>query len=185
MSNFKVGDKVVCVNKFPFCHLEEGMIYEVLETCFEKDYIKINTLLKSGNYYPCNNFKLHQQNYDLNTQPWFIKVTNPAEYLAAKQWLIENGWTGRFVHGDNCPNWINQLSNVEIDLSVVDRTNWSQTNWFSDGNVPEIKLSFKTTIDKAEFPEVVLPSKKDKEIERIQNEMQKLQQDLEKLKGDK
>lgn len=185
MSKFSVGDKVVCINSDGNTYIKEGCEYTVVSVVGVGGGV-VTVSTRFGNYgYPCNLFEPLNTKYNLNTQPWFIKVTNPAEYLAAKQWLIENGWTGRFVHGDNCPNCINQLSNVEIDLSVVDRTNWSQTNWFSDENVPEIKLSFKTTVDKAEYPEVVLPSAKDKEIERIQNEMQKLQQDLEQLKGGK
>jgi len=93
--------------------------------------------------------------FDLKNTPWFIRVNNEEESMAAQVWLFEQKltWADGMCLVHHYPS-LSFISNLWNDGSI----NEGKFMWFKEDEVPhksakEIKLTFET-VTKVVFPEV-------------------------------
>ena len=96
----------------------------------------------------------------LKTNPWYIRVTNEAEYNAANDWLEEN--FGRKVTVCYGGDYVVGLTNTNDIGDIHNIIMWMDESSIDSTPRHEIKLTFKTVVDSVEYPAV----KSTEEIER-------------------
>lgn len=125
--------------------------------------------------------------FEMKTMPWYIRVNSEAEFNAAEAWLLEN-------YGKNLGlkyyGYMKALTNAFKDGHVPDGDvmyvgDISLETYLSSGKVKEIKLTFKTTVDKVEYPAVESKEQLEKKetIEKLERNIEEAKRQIAKLKG--
>lgn len=183
MGKFKVGDRVYCVDDSGYTefYVVNGAIYTVVDKLWfecESDEVSIQDVTE---YH--EDFKLYKEEpikqFDMHTQPWFIRVNNEQEFHLVQEWLKEN-----FGTCYNC-GWHPQMIGL-TNTTVYGEIYNNYVMWFSDDkslnqNSQEIKLKFKTTIDSVEWP--VVESEKDKKIRELKEIIEAAAKQIEELEN--
>lgn len=120
--------------------------------------------------------------FDMKTQPWFIKLNNALEFEAVNKWIKEN--TGRELIMSYFNGMI-AISNTDDDGDV-----WGGPMYVEDNNESklarsnitchEIKVNFKTVVDSVEFP--VVESEQEKKIRELQETIEVAKRQIEELR---
>lgn len=181
MNNFKLNDKIECVRVN--CEaLTKGKVYTV--TGGTEYWVLVTNDRGTDSWYDPSRFKLYEekeQMFDLKTSPWYISITNQAEFDAAQEWLKENFGTNL-----NAPytRGVCYLTNTQsAGYPTSDRVVYGTNHPTQHTMRHEIKLSFvtKTFVDNVEWPELKTPEQKQldivmEQIKSLQKEAEKLQQ---------
>lgn len=177
-SKFKVGDRIIRTSVHLFGGVKKGEIYTIKKVLSDSNINLEECPIYS--YDPAY-FELYKEEpvkqFDMKTQPWFIRVNNEQEFDLVQEWLKENFGTVPYF------GWYPQtkgLTNTNIDGKMYS----DYVMWFCDDknlnqNTNEIKLRFKTTIDSVEWP--IVESEKDKKIRELQETIKKAEEQLKEL----
>lgn len=176
---FKVGDKVRCKYCANSKLLYDG-IYEV-EDASDFDikisgipgwWMKLRFEVAEEEIY----MKEQQINVKewLQTNAWFIRINNEEQFDLVQKWLKEN-------YGYKCivsyQPYMKYLTNTEREGKV-------HKEWVMHGSSnptgDEIKFSFRTVVDKVEFPEV--KTEKQKKLEELEESARKIAEQIAHLK---
>lgn len=180
-SKFKVGAQVLCVNDKGYTngYVVKGAVYTITDKTWndcDSDEVSIIDVTS----FP-RDFKLYKEKpvkqFDMRTQPWFIRVNNEQEFNLVQEWLEENFGTVPYF------GWYPQtkgLTNTNVDGKMYS----DYVMWFCDDknlnqNANEIKVNFKTIIDSVEWP--VVESEKDKKIRELEETIKKAQEQIKEL----
>lgn len=109
--------------------------------------------------------------FNLKTQPWFIRTETPEQRIAAKEWLFEQGmdWAASKQNVIEIPN-AKYLTNIRPSGKVEQTILWGYENDYPKAK--EIKLTYKTTVVDVAYPRV--ESERDKEIRSIREQQEAL-----------
>jgi hypothetical protein len=160
MNKFKEGDKVK-VNKSGVGKCRVGEILVVkkdyrADGCWYAgegyvDHCWINA--EGGSRFELVKEEEQVKEFDMKTQPWFIRVSNEQEYDAVKDWLVnEKGL--EFAYGLNWYDPLVALGNHVYLNGDIDPQIHHLEKHHSTKGYHEIKLTFKTVIDAVEWPVV-------------------------------
>lgn len=175
MNKFKIGDIITCTRTVGSLYLNIGKQYEVLGVHGDKVQLKVNNYEKF--WYSFSLFELVKDHFDMQKEPWFIRV-NADTYQAVQNWLLVN--YGKILPFSEMPKHCMFLTNTTTTFGrVKQEVMW--TTGSLHGSEKEIKLTFVTTVKSAEFPEII--DEKKIEIENIRKEMENLAERMKQLEG--
>lgn len=179
-SKFKIGDRVVCVDDSGYTefYVVNGAIYTVVDKWWdecESDEVSIRDVTE----YP-NDFKLHKEEpvkqFDMKTQPWFIRVNNEQEFNLAKEWAISCG----IEYNDYGVSPENVIAICTANkYPAQEHFYYLVAGETPNKNAKEIKLKFKTIIDSVEWP--VVESEKDKKIRELKETIEAAAKQIKEL----
>lgn len=179
MNKFKQGDKVKC-NRNLCSGVDVGDVLEVKD-----DFTTTGGLWYAGEGFVNTKwlnradrrlFELVPETpmFDMKTMPWYVQVSNEAEFNAVVEFAKSQGLSPKsdvsgnysdicfglfgIVAGDGNGHYLRQKSTLDRD---------------------EIKLTFKTVVDKVEYPAV--ESETQKQIRELKETIEKAQQQIIKL----
>lgn len=179
-SKFKVGDKVRLLVDKTQTHWKfgnKGNVFTVVEYTNPDDYMTEYSIERNWlNIFHADIFEIVEE-FDLKTQPWFIRVNNEQEFNLVQEWLKENFGTVPYF------GWYPQTKGL-MNTNAEGKMYSDYVMWFRDDknlnqNANEIKVNFKTIIDSVEWP--VVESEKDKKIRELKETIKKASEQLEKL----
>ena len=129
------------------------------------------------------NFKLvkeekEEMQFDMHSHPWFIRVENEQEFNAARDWVESLGF--KFEYGNKYEEDIVAISNYLNSSREVEPVIHKNKEQDDQSEYNEIKLTFKTVIDSATFPEV--KTEQQKQIEELEKTIFLAKQQIEELK---
>lgn len=181
MSEFKVGDRVIRTGG-TVCGVTNGRSYVVTET--GNFSIKVEGLVS---WFSTSYFKLYEEEqemksnieqFDMKTQPWYIRVNNEEEFNLVQEWLKDN--FGKCLNQYFKKNNM-LLTNLSSNLGITDEVFWANNmDYVRSLNPKEIKFNLKIVIDSVVFPTV--ESEKDKQIRELQNTIELAQKQINRLK---
>lgn len=125
--------------------------------------------------------------FNLDTQPWFIRINSEDEFNLTIQWLKDNGFTLDIAPVSYRNRYGNTLAisngHDEDDTHHCLCYVTEDQDFYAKHNRPEIKINFKTLleVDTVEYPEVV--DKDEEERIAIRKEMEALAERLKALEG--
>lgn len=162
-------------------YVVKGAAYTVVDKCWDECESNEVSIRDVTEY--TEDFKLYKEEpvkqFDLKTQPWFVRVNNEQEFNLLQEWLKEN-----FGTHYNC-GWHPQmmgLTNTTVDGKIYN----SYVMWFSDDkslnqNSNEIKLHFKTALDSVEWP--IVESEEDKKIRELKETIEAAAKQIKELEN--
>lgn len=138
-----------------------------------------------GVFFNVNDFELVQEDeqmFDMKSMPWYILVSNETEYEAAIAFAESQGceWT-HYAHRP----WNSEKAAIGSNIAKDGLFYWTLTEEASNYGRKEIKLAFKTVIDKVEYPAVESKEQLEKKetIEKLERSIEEAKQQIAKLKG--
>lgn len=171
MSKFKVGDKIRHVGPWKNWPDSSYEITEVLNSYYHCGGSR--TLTKQYENY----FELveEKQMFDLKKNPWYIKPNSQEEFNAVQEWLLDN-FGAKFAHGYEKGMCLSNTDYSDKRLNYV--------VWYIDEpkgrDLLEIKFTYKTTVDKVEWP--VVESETQKKLRELEEQQRKIAEDIAKLR---
>ncbi len=192
MNNFKIDDKVRCISRQVANNkvIEVGYIGKVTHVSDNGSYIAVDGQLGADNALVCSvrAFELVKESptFDLKTSPWFIRVNSKEESTLAQKWLFSQGllWcVGKVDEVKDIVEIGGYLTNQTIDLTVESYIMHGHNLEVKKVNCPEIKLTFKTSIESVEYPEI--KTQQQVAIEELEATIELAKQQISKLKEGK
>lgn len=189
MNKFKQGDKVKC-NRSLWSGVGVGDVLEVKDNFTTTDGLWyagegfVNT--KWLNRADRRLFELVPETpmFDMKTTPWYIRVNSQAEFDAAVNFALAQGCRENRYNSAYLPNVTRAIGTSlrDDDLFLFDT---EQFYWLGEDSLTEvlgrheIKITFKTVVDKVEYPAV--ESETQKQIRELKETIEKAQQQIIKL----
>lgn len=121
--------------------------------------------------------------FDLKNDKWFIRVETEQQCLAVQEWAFEQGlsWAGCQTLRGDFRSWDKPCA---IGHGHFGGSSLGQARiqyWIDNGH-HQIDVSFKTTVDKVNLPEV--ESKQQKQIRELEATVAEAQRQIQELKKD-
>lgn len=188
MSYFNIGDKVVCVCKDEDNWYKIGSEFTIRSAPFVDT--QDNTVCYHIKEEPSDSvwiqgsqFKLTKeepkQMFNIKTDPWFIRVNSEEEFEVIQDWLEENyGEKIRANYGTHM-KW---LTNTQCDGHINSKLLVMYGSGEPLATTPrkEIKLTFKTTIDSVQYPE--METEQQIKMKQLQETIDKAARELKELR---
>jgi len=187
MSYFNMGDKVVCVCKDEDSWYEIGSEFTIRSAPFRDT--QDNTICylvkeqpNNGVYIQGSQFKLTKEEpkqvFNIKTDPWFIRVNSEQEFEVIQDWLEEN--YGSFLISDYSPAF-EYLTNTSSDGQIEEAfVMHGRGNPLETPSRKEIKLTFKTTVDSVQYPE--METEQQIKMKQLQETIDKAARELKELR---
>lgn len=190
MNNFKIDDKVRCTSSQVVNNkvIEVGYTGKVTHVSDTGHYIAVDGQLGADNALVCSAraFELVKESptFDLKTSPWFIRVNSKEESTLAQEWLFSQRvfWSvGKVDEVRDIVKIGGYLTNQTIDLTAESYIMHGHNLDEKKVNCPEIKLTFKTSIESVKYPEI--KTQQQVAIEELEATIELAKQQISKLKG--
>lgn len=187
MSNLKVGMRVKAVTEYPennFKRISVGDFGTV--TGFNehvKDFVRVH--FDNGRREEFYDWRVEpvteepKQMFNIKTDPWFIRVNSEQEFEVIQDWLEENyGEKIRANYGTHM-KW---LTNAQCDGYINSKLLVMYGSGEPLATTPrkEIKLTFKTTIDSVQYPE--METEQQVKMKQLQETIDKAARELKELR---
>lgn len=120
--------------------------------------------------------------YDMKTNPWFIRINNKEEHAAVVEFLKEKGYDDNVIpsYNSNINALVNSFSRGSwLDGDVM----WSSTaGKYLDDVRKEIVVNFKSTlsVDKVVYPDVESPTQQ--KMRELEEQQRKIADEIAKLR---
>lgn len=185
MSKFKKGDKIKVVSSERKSYWYSDKIgQEFILLGVDKSHGPF--ILENENlgrsFFAESDIKLVQEkemfdtNFDMKSQPWFIRVNNMKEWSTVQKWLEDN-----FGSAVDCSyeNNIKLVTNTDSSGEIWDTPMWGSDVETKKKQAQEIKIHFKTVIDSVQYPQV--ETEQDKKIRELRETIEKAQKQIEDI----
>lgn len=181
MSEFKVGDtvrRITCDNEGNRGSwvLKVGTICKVIHVSCGTICVKAAGVPEDAFHSACY-FELVKESemFDLKKNPWYIKVNSQEQFNAVQEWLLDN-FGDKFAYGYEkgmC------LSNTNYSGERLNNIAW-YIDEPKGRDLLKIKFTYKTTVDKVEWP--VVESETQKKLRELEEQQRKIAEDIAKLR---
>lgn len=183
MSKFKKGDKIKVVSskrKFYWYSDKIGQefILDGVDTLgpFIIDFDDNSCHFDESDIKLLQEKEMFDTNFDMKSQPWFIRVTNEQEYNAARKWLFEN--FGHYLD-TGYASYMVGLSNTDDCGEICSYVMWMAEHALKTTEHYEIELSYKTVVDSVQYPQV--ETEQQKKVRELQETIEKAQKQIEDI----
>ena len=186
MSNLKVGMRVKAVTEYPennFKRISVGDFGTV--TGFDehvKDFVRVH--FDNGRREEFYDWRVEpvteepKQMFNIKTDPWFIRVNSKQEFKVIQDWLQENyGYSLITSYNTSFEYLTNTSCTGQIEEAFVMH---GRGNPLETTSRKEIKLTFKTTIDSVQYPE--METEQQVKMKQLQETIDKAARELKELR---
>lgn len=179
MNKFRAGDKVkvVSAERDTYWYASKiGNIY-TLKSFDGEDWVAKET--DFGVFAPCD-LELYQDEKEstsawLKENPWYIKVNNKQEFLAAVKWLEDHNQVAELSN-----TWLDGIESLRSSNNMVNT--YIRTDMTCVSKEKEIILNFKVILESVQLPEAPKPTEQELRIIELEKTIAQASAQIKQLK---
>ena len=187
MSNLKVGMRVVAVTDYPENNFKRISVGDFGTVTGFDEYVKdfVHVHFDNGRREEFYDWRVEpvteepKQMFNIKSDPWFIRVNSEQEFEVIQDWLEDNyGEKLRANYGTHM-KW---LTNTQCDGHINSKllVMHGRGHPLETTSRKEIKLTFKTTIDSVQYPE--METEQQVKMKQLQETIDKAARELKELR---
>jgi len=187
MSYFKVGDKVRCIGSQMANgeQIDVGYVGTITHIASDGAIVVDNMFGHMGNAVCCPEAfeKIKEepkQMFNIKTDPWFIRVNSEQESKVVQDWLFEQGIMWKHSSTQHKYTEYTFILNVLCEGHISKRLLRTNEACEIHPTAKEIKLTFKTTIDSVQYPE--METEQQIKMKQLQATIDKAARELKELR---
>ena len=186
MSNLKVGMRVKAVTDYPENNFKRISVGDFGTVTGFDDYVKdfVRVHFDNGRREEFYDWRVEpvteepKQMFNIKSDPWFIRVNSEQEFEVIQGWLQENYGCSLITSYNTAFEYLTNTSCTgQIEEAFV---MYGRGNPLEATSRKEIKLTFKTTIDSVQYPE--METEQQVKMKQLQETIDKVARELKELR---
>ena len=187
MSNLKVGMRVKAVTEYPENNFKRISVGDFGTVTGFDEYVKdfVHVRFDNGRREEFYDWRVEpvteepKQMFNIKTDPWFIRVNSKQESKVIQDWLFEQGIMWGHSPTQHKYTEYTFILNVFSEGSISKRLLRTNEACEIHPTAKEIKLTFKTTIDSVQYPE--METEQQVKMKQLQETIDKAARELKEL----